>query len=108
MLVAQQAGVHYALVNFAAARLRLEYDREQTSTAAISALARGLGVVDALRSGALVRPFEAVAADSRAYHFVRPAGSRDERLERFQQWLTAALADDVAALKSGIGLARPR
>src|SRR5204862_5106507 len=33
----------YAIVNFAMARLRLEYDREQTSPEAITALARRLG-----------------------------------------------------------------
>src|SRR5262249_32655245 len=46
--IAHMAGVHYAIVNFAAARLRLEYDREQTSVAAIVDLARTPG--DGLRS----------------------------------------------------------
>jgi len=41
--IARMAGVHYAIVNFAAARLRLEYDRELTSVAAIVDLVRGLG-----------------------------------------------------------------
>src|SRR6266542_3294884 len=41
--VARMSGVHYAIVNFAAARLRLEYDRQQTSVAAIVGLARSLG-----------------------------------------------------------------
>ncbi|MBK9712176.1 MAG: heavy metal translocating P-type ATPase [Kouleothrix sp.] len=36
-------GVHYATVNFTAAKLRLEYDREQTSVETISALAGRLG-----------------------------------------------------------------
>jgi Cd2+/Zn2+-exporting ATPase len=41
-------GVHYAIINFTAARLRLEYDREQTSAEAIVALVAKLGY--ALRS----------------------------------------------------------
>src|SRR5262245_60739181 len=41
--LARMTGVHYAIVNFAAARLRLEYDREQTSIAAINAQAGQLG-----------------------------------------------------------------
>jgi Cd2+/Zn2+-exporting ATPase len=41
--VARIQGVHYAIVNFAMAKLRLEYDREQTSPEAITALARRLG-----------------------------------------------------------------
>jgi Zn2+/Cd2+-exporting ATPase len=41
--VARLPGVHYANVNFAVAKLRLEYDREQTSPDAITALARRLG-----------------------------------------------------------------
>jgi Cd2+/Zn2+-exporting ATPase len=41
--VARLHGVHYAVVNFAAAKLRLEYDREQTSVQAIDELARRLG-----------------------------------------------------------------
>jgi Cd2+/Zn2+-exporting ATPase len=41
--VARLQGVHYAIVNFAVAKLRLEYDREQTSPEAIAALARRLG-----------------------------------------------------------------
>jgi len=41
--VARLQGVHYAIVNFAVAKLRLEYDREQTSSEAITALARRLG-----------------------------------------------------------------
>src|SRR5215212_283130 len=41
--VARIQGVHYAIVNFAVAKLRLEYDREQTSPEAIAALARRLG-----------------------------------------------------------------
>jgi Cd2+/Zn2+-exporting ATPase len=41
--VARLQGVHYANVNFAVAKLRLEYDREQTSAEAITALARRLG-----------------------------------------------------------------
>ena len=41
--VARLQGVHYANVNFAVAKLRLEYDREQTSPEAITALARRLG-----------------------------------------------------------------
>lgn len=41
--MARLTGVHYAIVNFAAARLRLEYDREQTSLDAIISLARSLG-----------------------------------------------------------------
>jgi Zn2+/Cd2+-exporting ATPase len=41
--VARLQGVHYANVNFAVAKLRLEYDREQTSPDAITALARRLG-----------------------------------------------------------------
>jgi Cd2+/Zn2+-exporting ATPase len=41
--VTRLQGVHYAIVNFAAAKLRLEYDREQTSSEAIAALARSLG-----------------------------------------------------------------
>src|SRR5215207_11079237 len=36
-------GVHYAIANFAAAKLHLEYDREQTSIVAISTLAGSLG-----------------------------------------------------------------
>ncbi len=39
----QLIGVHYAIANFAAAKLHLEYDREQTSIAAISTLAGSLG-----------------------------------------------------------------
>jgi Cd2+/Zn2+-exporting ATPase len=41
--VARLPGVHYAIVNFAAAKLRLEYDREETTPDAIAALARRLG-----------------------------------------------------------------
>src|SRR5262249_21235349 len=41
--VARIEGVHYAIVNFATAKLRLEYDRQQTSSEAIAALARTLG-----------------------------------------------------------------
>ena len=41
--LARLTGVHYAIVNFAAARLRLEYDRELTSVDAIVGLARSLG-----------------------------------------------------------------
>jgi Zn2+/Cd2+-exporting ATPase len=41
--VTRLQGVHYANVNFAVAKLRLEYDREQTSPDAITALARRLG-----------------------------------------------------------------
>ncbi|MEO7913513.1 MAG: heavy metal translocating P-type ATPase [Roseiflexaceae bacterium] len=41
--VARLHGVHYAIVNFAVAKLRLEYDREETSPEAITALARRLG-----------------------------------------------------------------
>ena len=41
--MARLTGVHYAIVNFAAGRLRLEYDREQTSVEAIVGLARSLG-----------------------------------------------------------------
>jgi Cd2+/Zn2+-exporting ATPase len=41
--VARLQGVHYASVNFAAAKLRLEYDREQTSLRAIGDLAGRLG-----------------------------------------------------------------
>jgi Cd2+/Zn2+-exporting ATPase len=43
LAITRMAGVHYATVNFTAARLRLEYDREQTSVAAIVDLARGMG-----------------------------------------------------------------
>ena len=39
----RQGGVHYAIVNFGAAKLRLEYDREQTSLEAIGALVGRLG-----------------------------------------------------------------
>src|SRR5689334_17998470 len=41
--VARIQGVHYANVNFAMAKLRLEYDREQTTPEAIAVLARRLG-----------------------------------------------------------------
>ncbi len=41
--VARLGGVHYATLNFGSARLRLEYDREQTSVEAIVALGRDLG-----------------------------------------------------------------
>jgi Zn2+/Cd2+-exporting ATPase len=41
--VARLQGVHYAIVNFAVAKLRLEYDREQTSSEAITAQAHRLG-----------------------------------------------------------------
>src|ERR1043165_9725719 len=41
--VARIQGVHYAIINFTAAKLRLEYDREQTSSEAIAALASRLG-----------------------------------------------------------------
>jgi Cd2+/Zn2+-exporting ATPase len=41
--LARLAGVHYTIVNFTAARLRLEYDREQTSIEAIMALVGRLG-----------------------------------------------------------------
>jgi Cd2+/Zn2+-exporting ATPase len=41
--VARLEGVHYANVNFAVAKLRLEYAREQTSPEAIAGLARRLG-----------------------------------------------------------------
>ncbi len=41
--VARIQGVHYAIINFTAAKLRLEYDREQTSSEAITALAHRLG-----------------------------------------------------------------
>jgi Cd2+/Zn2+-exporting ATPase len=41
--VARLRGVHYAAVNFTAAKLRLEYDREQTTVEAIGALAHRLG-----------------------------------------------------------------
>src|SRR5215213_7659092 len=41
--VARIRGVHYAVINFTAAKLRLEYDREQTSPEAITVLAQRLG-----------------------------------------------------------------
>jgi len=41
--VSRIQGVHYAIVNFTAAKLRLEYDREQTSSEAITAQAQRLG-----------------------------------------------------------------
>ncbi|HEX9373404.1 MAG TPA: heavy metal translocating P-type ATPase, partial [Roseiflexaceae bacterium] len=41
--VARMEGVHYAILNFAAARLRLEYDRARTSVEAIVALGGQLG-----------------------------------------------------------------
>ncbi len=41
--VSRIQGVHYATINFTAAKLRLEYDREQTSPEAITALAQRLG-----------------------------------------------------------------
>jgi Zn2+/Cd2+-exporting ATPase len=41
--VARIQGVHYAVINFTAAKLRLEYDREQTSPEAITVLAQRLG-----------------------------------------------------------------
>jgi Cd2+/Zn2+-exporting ATPase len=41
--LARLQGVHYATVNFAAAKVRLEYDRQETSIAGIVALGRRLG-----------------------------------------------------------------
>ncbi len=41
--IARLRGVHYAMLNFGSARLRLEYDREQTSVDAIVSLGRDLG-----------------------------------------------------------------
>jgi len=57
--VARLPGVHYANVNFAVAKLRLEYDREETSHAAITALARRLGYT-------LHLPEQAASAATRA------------------------------------------
>ena len=49
--VARLQGVHYAIVNFAVAKLRLEYDREQTSPEAITVLAQRLGYTLRLPEG---------------------------------------------------------
>jgi Zn2+/Cd2+-exporting ATPase len=58
--VARLQGVHYAIVNFAVAKLRLEYDREQTSPEAITALARRLGYTLHLPELASTAPTQAV------------------------------------------------
>lgn len=51
------------------------------------ALARGLGAVDGLADGSLVRPFDVSVADARAYYFVRPAGKSDARVHELGSWL---------------------
>ena len=61
------------------------------------ALARGLGVADALRQGRLVRPFSISITDVNAYYFVTPERTRDPRLDAFHAWLADQLARLSAA-----------
>jgi LysR family transcriptional regulator, glycine cleavage system transcriptional activator len=63
------------------------------------ALARALAVFDALRAGTLVRPFDAALTDAHAYYFVTPAGAGDQRLDRLEAWLAAAMREDGAAIR---------
>lgn len=57
------------------------------------ALARGLGVADALRAGSLVQPFDLSVADERAYYFVRPQNQRDAELDGIGNWLAVQLRE---------------
>lgn len=57
------------------------------------ALARGLGVSDSLRTGALVRLFAFSIADERAYYFVRPEGQRNPVLDGIESWIAAQLRE---------------
>ena len=57
------------------------------------ALARGLGVADALRAGSLVQPFDLSVADERAYYFVRPQNQRDAELDGIEKWLGVRLRE---------------
>lgn len=56
-----------------------------------AALARSLAVVDALRSGALVRLAGPVVDDDNGYWFVTAPGLRDPALDRLEDWLREAM-----------------
>jgi LysR family glycine cleavage system transcriptional activator len=51
------------------------------------ALARELGVADRLHEGKLVRPFDIIIPDQRAYYFVRPKGARVAEVDEIESWL---------------------
>lgn len=73
------------------------------------ALARGLGVADALRAGSLVRPFSCAIADARSYFFVRQQGQLDPALDEIEAWLAGELreAASFAGAEDGRRLAPP-
>lgn len=53
------------------------------------ALTRGIGVVDRLQEGTLVRPFNVTVPDERSYFFVRPHGSYDAMADDIENWLAS-------------------
>lgn len=51
------------------------------------ALARGLGVIDRLKDGSLVRLFDISIPDERSYYFVCPSSKADPMLAEIESWL---------------------
>lgn len=83
----QQAGIHSP----GQAKGPEYSDSAQLIDAALAgegvALARGMGVVDRLSEGSLVRLFDTALPDERAYYFVRPSGPSLPALADFERWL---------------------
>jgi LysR family glycine cleavage system transcriptional activator len=67
------------------------------------ALSRGLAAAEALRSGALVRPFDVAIPDKYSYYFVSPEGPRSPALDKVEAWLADAITQDIAVLKTPQG-----
>lgn len=64
------------------------------------ALTRGMGVVDRLQDGTLVRPFDISIPDERSYFFVRPHGSYDAMADEIESWLASEFRKVGAILGS--------
>lgn len=67
------------------------------------ALSRGLAAAEALRTGALVRPFDVAIPDKYSYFFACPEGPRPPALDKVEAWLADAISRDIAALESAQG-----
>lgn len=67
------------------------------------ALSRSLAAAEALRSGALVRPFAVAIPDKYSYFFVSPEGPRAPALDKIETWLADAITSDIDALKATQG-----
>lgn len=68
------------------------------------AIAVSTFLMDELRSGRLIRPFDHVVRDGRAYWLVYPQGSRrQKKIQAFRDWIIAEADASNALLSSVMG-----